>query len=73
MPREIFQGFRKWLAETDVPKLFIDAESGAILTGAQREFCRAWPNQTKVTVPGKHFIQEDAPSPPQPVIIDRIG
>jgi len=57
----IVEAYAKWLAESDVPKLFINAEPGAILTGAQREFCRAWPNQTEVTVPGKHFIQEDSP------------
>jgi haloalkane dehalogenase len=34
---------------------------GAILVGRQREFCRGWPNQTEVTVPGLHFIQEDSP------------
>jgi haloalkane dehalogenase len=44
-----------------VPKLFVNAEPGSILVGAQREFCRTWPNQTEVTVPGLHFIQEDSP------------
>ena len=37
------------------------AEPGAILVGAQLEFCRAWPNQREVTVAGSHFIQEDSP------------
>jgi len=41
--------------------LFINADPGAILTGPQRDFCRAWPNQTEVTVSGNHFIQEDSP------------
>lgn len=50
-----------WLKESSVPKLFINAEPGAILTGDMREFCRTWPNQTEVTVAGKHFIQEDSP------------
>jgi haloalkane dehalogenase len=44
-----------------VPKLFVNAEPGSILTGPQREFCRTWPNQTEVTVKGLHFIQEDSP------------
>jgi haloalkane dehalogenase len=44
-----------------VPKLFINAEPGAILIGAQREFCRGWPNQREVTVKGSHFLQEDSP------------
>src|SRR6266516_2659671 len=51
----------RWLAESPIPKLFINAEPGAILTGRQREFCRTWRNQTEVTVKGIHFIQEDSP------------
>ncbi|MCR9092315.1 MAG: haloalkane dehalogenase, partial [Proteobacteria bacterium] len=39
----------------------INAEPGSILTGRPREFCRSWPNQREVTVPGLHFIQEDSP------------
>ena len=50
-----------WMAENELPKLFINAEPGAILIGAQREFCRGWKNQTEVTVKGSHFIQEDSP------------
>ena len=52
--------YAAWMAENDLPKLFINAEPGAILTGSQREFCRSWPNQTEVTVGGSHFIQEDS-------------
>ena len=52
--------YAKWMAENDIPKLFIDADPGAILTGAVREFCRSWKNQTEVTVSGSHFIQEDS-------------
>lgn len=51
----------RWLAGSPVPKLFINAEPGAILTGRQRDFCRTWHNQTEVTVEGIHFIQEDSP------------
>ncbi len=57
----IVQAYADWLAASDLPKLFVNAEPGAILIGAQREFCRSWPNQTEVTVPGSHFIQEDSP------------
>jgi haloalkane dehalogenase len=57
---EIVQSYADWLCQSDVPKLFINAKPGAILTGKQREFCRTWPNQTEVTVPGIHFIQEDS-------------
>ena len=57
----IVESYAEWLAGSQVPKLFVNAEPGAILTGAQREFCRSWPNQREVTVPGIHFVQEDAP------------
>jgi haloalkane dehalogenase len=56
----IAQAYSQWMAQNDVPKLFVNAEPGAILTGASREFCRSWKNQTEVTVPGSHFIQEDS-------------
>lgn len=59
---QIAQDYADWLAQSPVPKLFINAEPGAILTGPQREFCRTWPNQTEVTVRGSHFIQEDSPT-----------
>jgi haloalkane dehalogenase len=58
---KIFEDYGAWLAQSDVPKLFLNAEPGAILRGRQREFCRGWPNQTEVTVKGIHFVQEDSP------------
>lgn len=54
--------YSEWLGGSPVPKLFINAEPGAILTGKVREICRAWPNQTEATVKGSHFIQEDSPA-----------
>ena len=57
---EIAAAYAEWLAESDAPKLFINAEPGTILIGKQRETCRAWPNQTEKTVRGTHFIQEDS-------------
>lgn len=59
---ELVNTYSKWMAENDLPKLFINAEPGAILTGAPREFCRSWKNQTEATVEGLHFIQEDSGS-----------
>jgi haloalkane dehalogenase len=53
--------YAAWLASSNVPKLFINAEPGSILTGRQRDICRRWPKQTEVTVKGLHFIQEDSP------------
>ncbi len=57
----IVQDYADWLSTSDVPKLFVNADPGALTTGNAREFCRAWPNQTEVTVKGSHFIQEDSP------------
>jgi haloalkane dehalogenase len=54
--------YAQWLSKsTELPKLFINADPGSILTGRAREFCRSWPNQVEITVPGTHFIQEDSP------------
>jgi haloalkane dehalogenase len=58
---DIVTQYGAWLAKSPMPKLFINAEPGSILVGRQREICRAWPNQTEVTVKGTHFIQEDSP------------
>ena len=58
---EIVKAYGKWLEDAPVPKLFINADPGSILIGAQRQYCRSWANQKEVTVKGAHFIQEDAP------------
>ena len=55
------RAFADWMAVNTIPKLFVNAEPGAVLKGRLREVCRAWPNQTEVTVAGTHFIQEDSP------------
>ncbi|HVH75511.1 MAG TPA: haloalkane dehalogenase [Stellaceae bacterium] len=52
--------YAAWMGGNDLPKLFVNADPGAILVGPQREFCRGWRRQTEVTVPGSHFIQEDS-------------
>jgi haloalkane dehalogenase len=57
----IVKAYGDWLSQSTLPKLFINADPGAILIGPQREFCRRWPNQREVTVKGSHFIQEDSP------------
>ena len=57
----IVQDYADWMAANEMPKLFVNAEPGAILTGAARDFCRSWKNQAEVTVRGSHFIQEDSP------------
>ena len=57
----IVADYARWLSASPVPKLFVNAEPGAILVGRQREFCRSWPAQQEVTVQGVHFVQEDSP------------
>lgn len=60
----IVDAYAAWLATSSVPKLFVKGEPGVTLDsgrGALVEFCRSWLAQTEVTVPGAHFLQEDAP------------
>jgi haloalkane dehalogenase len=57
---QIADDYSRWMTENGLPKLFVNAEPGAILIGPVRDFCRTWKNQTEVTVPGSHFIQEDS-------------
>ena len=58
---ELVEAYAAFMAGSDIPKLFINADPGSILVGKQREFCRGWPNQVEVTVRGLHFLQEDSP------------
>ena len=57
----IVERYGAWAAGSKVPKLFVNAEPGAVITVRARDFCRTWPNQVEVTVPGIHFVQEDSP------------
>jgi len=62
-PSEVVEEVRlnaEFHKESDIPKLFINADPGSILIGDQREFARSWKNQTEITVTGNHFIQEDS-------------
>ena len=67
----VVEDYAAWLAASEVPKLFINADPGSILTGRQREVCRAWPNQSEVTVKGLHFLQEDSPDEIGQAVADR--
>lgn len=58
---EIVSAYSAWMAQNDIPKLFINAEPGALIKGAARDLVRTWPNVTEVAVEGIHFIQEDSP------------
>ena len=56
----IASDYAEFLQHSDIPKLFVNAEPGALITGEVRDFCRTWKMQTEVTVAGSHFIQEDS-------------
>jgi haloalkane dehalogenase len=58
---QIVSDYSAWLAQCDVPKLFVNAEPGGLIAGPVRDFVRSWPQITEITVPGIHFIQEDSP------------
>jgi haloalkane dehalogenase len=54
--------YADWLGSSDVPKLFLKAEPGAILAGdGLVDLVRGWPALTETTVKGVHFVQEDSP------------
>jgi len=54
------EAYGRWLAGSDIPKLLVSAEPGSMLVGRTLEFARTWPNQEEITVPGIHYLQEDA-------------
>jgi haloalkane dehalogenase len=58
---QIITDYSRWMAETEIPKLFVNGDPGGVLVGDMRELCRTWKNQEEVTVRGSHFIQEDSP------------
>ena len=59
---KIVSEYSDWMSKNNMPKLFINAEPGAIIQGSVRDFCRTWNNQSEITVKGIHFIQEDSPN-----------
>jgi haloalkane dehalogenase len=59
---EIVKNYSEWLAKSSIPKLYVHGVPGAINAEGSPayEFCRKWPNQKEIEVPGLHFIQEDS-------------
>jgi haloalkane dehalogenase len=57
----VVEQYAEWLSHSDIPKLLIVGDPGAIITGRTRDFCRTWPKQREITVKGRHFLQEDSP------------
>ena len=58
---EIVAASADWLSTSPVPKLFFNAQPGAILTDKDLAFIRTMPALTEVTVAGRHYVQEDSP------------
>jgi haloalkane dehalogenase len=56
----VVKDFGPFLAGGDVPKLFVNANPGVMQRGRVLDVVRSWANQTEVTVPGAHFLQEDS-------------
>ena len=69
---KVMNEYGNWLTRSDVPKLFINADPGAIMRGRIRELIRSWPNQTEVTVKGRKLLQEDSPDEIGAAITDFI-
>ena len=60
----IVDAYARWLSTSPIPKLFIDAEPGGFLIGAQREFCRG------LAQPGGHHQRRAFPPGEPP---DEVG
>jgi haloalkane dehalogenase len=69
----VIEDYSSWMAQNEVPKLFINGDPGAIIFGDVREFCRRWKNQKEVTVRGKHYLQEDSPREIGNAIVEWLG
>jgi len=58
----LVRSYSDWFAASEVPKLLIRANPGALLNDpAMLEFVRGFRNQREVTVFGSHYVQEISP------------
>ena len=74
MWHEIATEYANWLGTSNVPKLFLKVEPGAILTnGTLVNLVRGWPALTEKAVAGIHFVQEDSPHEIGRAIADWMG
>jgi haloalkane dehalogenase len=55
------ESYGRAMSQSEMPKLLVVGDPGAIMRGRTLAFCRTWKNQTEVTVKGLHFLQEDSP------------
>ncbi len=69
----IVANYSAWLAASEVPKLLIDVSEGDTLRGPLLDFARTFPNQTEVSVTGRHFAPEDSPHQIGRALADWLG
>jgi len=66
--------YAEWLGTSNVPKLFLKAEPGAILANHTLvNLVRKWPAVTEKKVKGIHFVQKDSPDEIGKAIVDWMG
>ena len=70
---QIVSDYSAWLAASDVPKLLINVSDGDTLVGELLDIARGFPNQTEVSVVGRHFAQEDSPDEIGRALVDFLG
>lgn len=59
---QLVTSYSDWFAASDIPKLFVRVNPGAIIsTGPLLDFVRGFKNQKEVTVFGSHYVQEISP------------
>ncbi|MDH3307193.1 MAG: haloalkane dehalogenase, partial [Acidimicrobiia bacterium] len=62
--------YATFMATSDIPKLLLVGNPGALLRGAPLERAQAWPNQVSAEVRGKHYLPEDSPQKITAYILD---
>ncbi len=59
---ELVTSYSDWFAESDLPKLFVRVNPGALISeGPLLDFVRGFKNQKEVSVFGSHYVQEVSP------------
>jgi haloalkane dehalogenase len=56
-----FDAFLAFMAQSPIPKLWINVEPGALIPEPLKAIPRAWKNTQEAVVRGGHFAQEQAP------------
>lgn len=57
----VFDSYLAFMATTEIPKLWINVEPGALIPEPLKSAPRAWKNLAEATVKGTHFAQEQSP------------